>query len=162
MSHKDWSEKQASENIFMQYWDTICVIAILLIIVILRFPFLEIPLERDEGAYAYMAQLLLKGIAPYTEAYSLYFPGIFIIYALTFLIFSQTIFAIHFGLLVANLLTIILIFLIGKKLFDSLTGIVSGATLGLLGLNPHAQGLFSHPEPFTMLFICSGAYLFIA
>ena len=108
-----------------------------------------------------MAQLLLEGVPPYTQAYSLYFPGLFIIYALTFLILGQTIFAIHFCLLIANLITIVIIFLIGKKIFDSLTGIVSGATFGLLGLNPHAQGLFSHGEPFTMLFICSGIYILL-
>ena len=155
MNPKHSLENQSGENIFFRYWDLFSLFAILLIITKLRFPFLEIPLERDEGAYAYMAQLLLKNIPPYTEAYSLYFPGIFIIYALTFLILGQTIFAIHFCLLIANLITIVIIFLIGKKLFDSLTGIISGATFGLLGLNPHAQGLFSHGEPFTMLFICS-------
>ena len=161
MNPKHSLENQSGENIFFRYWDLFSLFAILLIITKLRFPFLEIPLERDEGAYAYMAQLFLKNIPPYTEAYSLYFPGIFIIYALTFLIFGQTIFAIHFCLLIANLITIVIIFLIGKKLFDSLTGVISGATFGLLGLNPHAQGLFSHGESFTMLFICSGIYILL-
>jgi hypothetical protein len=154
-------DKQPGEEIFLRCWDTLSLFVILLIITKLRFPFLEIPLERDEGAYAYMAQLLLEGVPPYTQAYSLYFPGVFIIYALTFLILGQTIFAIHFCLLVATLITIVIIFLIGKKLFDPLTGIISGATFGLLGLNPYAQGLFSHGEPFTMLFICSGVYLLL-
>ncbi len=154
-------DNQPGDKIFLRYWDTLSLFVILLIITKLRFPFLEIPLERDEGAYAYMAQLLLEGVPPYTQAYSLYFPGVFIIYALTFLILGQTIFAIHFCLLVATLITIVIIFLIGKKLFDPLTGIISGATFGLLGLNPYAQGLFSHGEPFTMLFICSGVYLLL-
>jgi len=154
-------DNQPGDKIFSRYWDTLSLFVILLIITKLRFPFLEIPLERDEGAYAYMAQLLLEGVPPYTQAYSLYFPGVFIIYALTFLILGQTIFAIHFCLLVATLITIVIIFLIGKKLFDPLTGIISGATFGLLGLNPYAQGLFSHGEPFTMLFICSGVYLLL-
>ena len=117
MNHKNSFESRPLENNLQRYWDTISVIAILLIITILRFPFLEVPLERDEGSYAYIAQLLLQGISPYTEAYSLYFPGIFIIYALTFIIFGQTIFAIHFGLLIANLLTVVIVFLIGKNEF---------------------------------------------
>ena len=161
MSSINSLDNQPGDKIFLRYWDTLSLFVILLIITKLRFPFLEIPLERDEGAYAYMAQLLLEGVPPYTQAYSLYFPGVFIIYALTFLILGQTIFAIHFCLLVATLITIVIIFLIGKKLFDPLTGIISGATFGLLGLNPYAQGLFSHGEPFTMLFICSGVYLLL-
>ena len=161
MSSINSLDNQPGDKIFLRYWDILSLFVILLIITKLRFPFLEIPLERDEGAYAYMAQLLLEGVPPYTQAYSLYFPGVFLIYALTFLILGQTIFAIHFCLLVATLITIVIIFLIGKKLFDPLTGIISGATFGLLGLNPYAQGLFSHGEPFTMLFICSGVYLLL-
>ena len=161
MSHSNRLENHSNINTLLRYWDIICIVSILLVIAKLRFPFLEVPLERDEGAFAYMAQLLLKGVPPYTEAYSLYFPGIFIIYALTFFIFGQTIFSIHFCLLAVNLITIFVIFLIGKKLFDSITGIISGASLGLLGLNPHVQGLFSHGEAFTMLFICSGLYILL-
>ena len=120
MNHKNFLENQPGEGIFLRYWDLISLFVILLIITKLRFPFLEIPLERDEGGYAYMAQLLLEGVPPYTQAYSLYFPGLFIIYALTFLILGQTIFAIHFCLLIANLVTIIIIFLIGQKFLREL------------------------------------------
>ena len=151
----------SSEKSFQLHKDISPLFFILLIITTLRFPFLEIPLERDEGSYAYIAQLILDGIPPYTEVYSLYFPGIFIIYTLSFLLFGQTIFAIHFSLLIANLTTIIIIFLIGKKLYDSSTGIISAAAFGLLGLNPYAQGFFSHSEPFTMLFVCSGVYILL-
>ena len=151
----------SSEKSFQLHRDTILLFFILFIITILRVPFLEIPLERDEGLYAYTAQLILDGIPPYTEVYSLYFPGIFIIYTLTFLIFGQTIFAIHLSLLIANLITIVIIFFIGKKLYDSSTGIISAAAFGLLGLNPYAQGFFSHSEPFTMLFVCSGVYILL-
>ena len=155
------TKNQSQENIFKFYRDIVPLSFILLVITLLRFPFLEIPLERDEGSYAYIAQLILDGIPPYTEVYSLYFPGIFIIYALTFIIFGQTIFAIHLSLLIANLINTIIIFLIGKKLYNSQTGIISSASFGLLGLNPYAQGLFSHGEPFTMLFVCSGIYILL-
>ncbi len=53
------------------------VLAILLVSAWIRFRFLAIPLERDEGDYAYLAQLLLQGIPPYTEAYDMRMPGIF-------------------------------------------------------------------------------------
>ena len=39
------------------------------------------PLERDEGEYAYLGQLILKGIMPFKIAYSLKFPGGFFMYA---------------------------------------------------------------------------------
>ena len=50
-------------------------------VVYIRFRLLGLPLERDEGEYAYMAQQLLQGVLPYTESTSLKFPGIFFVYA---------------------------------------------------------------------------------
>ena len=129
MNYKNFFGNQAGEGIFSRYWDLTSLFVILLIITKLRFPFLEIPLERDEGAYAYMAQLLLEGVPPYTQAYSLYFPGLFIIYALTFLILGQTIFAIHFCLLIANLITIVIIFLIVTYMIDSFFEFLFGANI---------------------------------
>ncbi|MGC1454185.1 MAG: hypothetical protein WA946_03240, partial [Nitrospirota bacterium] len=38
---------------------------ILLFVVIVRARLLDVPLERDEGEYAYMGQLLIQGIPPY-------------------------------------------------------------------------------------------------
>ena len=61
-------ENQSGKGIFIKYWDSIALFTILLIIAILRFSFLEVPLERDEGAYAYIAKLLLDEIPPYTQA----------------------------------------------------------------------------------------------
>ncbi len=51
------------------------------VVVWVRLRLLGLPLERDEGEYAYMAQQLLQGVLPYTEAHSMKFPGIFFVYA---------------------------------------------------------------------------------
>ena len=49
MNHENFLENQPGEGIFLRYWDLISFFVILLIITKLRFPFLEIPLERDKG-----------------------------------------------------------------------------------------------------------------
>ena len=61
------------------------------------------PLERDEGEYAYAGQLMLQGIPPYQLAYNMKFPGVYAAYALIMLSFGQTSVGIHFGLLVVNM-----------------------------------------------------------
>ena len=43
---------------------------------LVRWRVLTVPLERDEGEYAYIAQLLLQGIAPYSAAYTMKLPGV--------------------------------------------------------------------------------------
>ena len=42
--------------------------------VAIRIQLLGIPLERDEGEYAYAGQPMLQGIAPYKLAYNMKFP----------------------------------------------------------------------------------------
>ena len=54
-------------------WIVLAVIVLGLVIVI-RIRLLGIPLERDEGEYAYAGQLLLQGIPPYKLAYNMKFP----------------------------------------------------------------------------------------
>src|SRR5436853_1488217 len=40
-----------------------------------RLRLIDLPLERDEGEYAYTGQLMLQGIVPYELAYRMKFPG---------------------------------------------------------------------------------------
>jgi len=55
-------------------WIFLAVIIPVLVIAI-RVRLLGIPLERDEGEYAYAGQLMLQGIPPYKLAYNMKFPG---------------------------------------------------------------------------------------
>ena len=41
----------------------------------------DFPLERDEGGYGYIGQLLLDGSPPYQAAYDEKLPGLFLAYA---------------------------------------------------------------------------------
>src|SRR5438128_1174779 len=88
------------------------------LIVAIRIRLLGIPLERDEGEYSYAGQLMLQGIPPYKLAYNMKFPGTYAAYALIMSIFGQTIAGIHLGLLLVNVATITLIFLLGRKLMN--------------------------------------------
>ena len=81
-------------------WAAICFSLVLAVVVGVRIRLLNLPLERDEGEYAYIAQLLLKGIAPYAQAYTMKLPGAPLMYALIMAVFGQTAWGIHLGLLV--------------------------------------------------------------
>ncbi len=99
-----------------------------------RFRLLEVPLERDEGEYAYAGQLLLEGIPPYQEAFNMKFPGVYGAYAAIMAVFGQTIAGIHFGLLLLNAGTIVLMFLLGRRVFSPAAGAASAAAYALLSL----------------------------
>ena len=71
-------------------WWALAIIAFALVIAIRIGP-LGIPLERDEGEYAYAGQLILQGIPPYKLAYNVKFPGNYAAYGAIMSILGQTI-----------------------------------------------------------------------
>ena len=81
------------------------------LVVFVRLRLLQIPLERDEGEYAYAGQLMLEGVPPYQMAWNMKLPGTYAAYALMMALFGQTIGGIHFGFLLANLGALALLYL---------------------------------------------------
>jgi 4-amino-4-deoxy-L-arabinose transferase-like glycosyltransferase len=137
---------------------------LLLVIVffsLIRWHFRYVPLERDEGEYAYAGQLMLHGIPPYTLMYSMKLPGTFAAYAAILLVFGQTARGIHLGLLVVNAATTFLIFLLGKRLFGALTGLVAGSSYALLSTSPSVIGLAGHATHFVVLAAVTGVLLLL-
>ena len=149
-----------SGNLVQFAWWALATIVFTLVVAI-RIRLLGIPLERDEGEYAYAGQLILQGIPPYKLAYNMKFPGTYAAYALVMSIFGQTIVGIHIGLLLINAASMILIFFIGSRLFGSPTGVVAAATYGILSLSPSVLGLAAHASQFAMLLVLAGTCLLV-
>src|SRR5438477_2808308 len=143
----------------LTWW--VLAVAVLGLVVTIRIRLLGIPLERDEGEYAYAGQLLLQGIPPYKLAYSMKFPGTYVAYAITMFFFGQTITAIHLGLLLVNSATCAIIFFIGKRLVNSTVGIAAAASYALLSLSPSVLGLAGHATHFVVLPVLGGAFLLL-
>ncbi len=129
---------------------------IVLICVYTRVRLLDMPLERDEGGFAYLAQFLLKGIPPYTAAYSMQLPGLYGAYALCMILFGQTAHGIHLGLLLVNLVSIALVFLLGRRFYDLRTGAVSAGIFALLAVSRTVYGASAHATHFLVLFALAG------
>ncbi len=66
------------------------VLLVVLLAAFIRYRLLDMPLERDEGEYAYAGQLILQGIPPYELAYNMKLPGTYYAYALGMAVFGQT------------------------------------------------------------------------
>ena len=132
-------------------WPVLCLIVIVLLFAVIRVRLLSFPLERDEGEYAYAAQLILRGIVPYELCYTMKLPGTAAVYALALAAFGQTPAGVHLGLLLVNSATIVLIYLLGKSLLDELTGVVAAASFGLLSTGPSVLGFAGHATQFVVL-----------
>src|SRR5271156_4656277 len=134
---------------FGTLFSTKALIWLLLLLVLIfnfsiRWRLRDMPLERDEGEYAYAGQLLLQGIPPYELAYNMKLPGTYFAYAAGMAVFGQTVAGIHATLIVVNAFTIIFVFLLGRKLFGATAGLVSCAAFGVFSLSPLVFGLAAH------------------
>jgi hypothetical protein len=146
---------------FSKYWPWMGVVIIIVFVATIRIGLLEIPLERDEGEFAYMGQLMLQGIPPYLLAYNMKLPGIYVAYALLMAIFGQTIAGIHLGLMVVNAIAIMLLFLLTRRLFDDLAGVVAAASYALLSLSPSVYGTSAHATQFIVPLALGGTILLL-
>ncbi|MHC4337754.1 MAG: glycosyltransferase family 39 protein, partial [Planctomycetota bacterium] len=142
-------------------WVWIALLAVILFTGAIRLRLLAVPLERDEGEYAYAGQLILQGVPPYAQVYNMKMPGIYAAYALILAVFGQTHTGVHLGLLVINTATILLLFFLAKKLFDPLVGVVAAAAFALLSLGRPVQGIFANAEHFVILFALAGILLLL-
>jgi hypothetical protein len=147
------------ENRARRTRDLWCYAALLLVImfaVAVRIRLRNMPLERDEGEYAYMGQLMLQGIPPYKLAFNMKLPGTYAVYALVMGIFGQTVAGIRLGMMLINAASILLVFLLGRKLFGTLAGTVAAATYALLSNRTSMMALDGHATHFVALLAVAG------
>jgi 4-amino-4-deoxy-L-arabinose transferase-like glycosyltransferase len=136
-------------------------ILFLLMIVLVRYRLQNIPLERDEGEYAYFGQLLLQGIPPYLLAYNLKLPGMYAAYALIMAVLGQSIEGIHLGFLIVNLFSAILLFFMTKRLFGFVAAIVSAISYSILSISPSVLGAHAHATHFVVAMALPGLLLLL-
>jgi len=131
----------------------LCIIALFAVI---RYRLRDMPLERDEGEYAYSGQLILQGVPPYKLAYNMKLPGTYAAYALIMAVLGQTPSAIHLGLLLLSSATIGLVYVLSAQLFGSVAGLVAAATYGLLSTSASVLGLQAHATHFVVFAAIAG------
>src|ERR1039458_8291855 len=133
----------------------------ILFVIVVRVRLREMPLERDEGEYAYVGQLMLHGVPPYREAYAMKLPGTYAAYALIMAVFGQSASGIHLGLALVNAASIILMFLLGRRLLGEASGVTAAVAFALLSLSPSVMGLAAHATHFVVLAALGGILLLL-
>ncbi len=137
------------------------MVAALALVVVVRVRLLNLPLERDEGEYAYAGQLMLQGIPPYQLAYNMKFPGTYAAYAVIMAVFGQTPAGIHLGVLVATVLTAGMLYWLGRRLLDETAGLVAASAYAVMAASPGILGLEGHATHFAALFATAGLCLLV-
>jgi 4-amino-4-deoxy-L-arabinose transferase-like glycosyltransferase len=138
------------------------LVASLCLCIFVRVRLLSLPLERDEGEYAYGAQLLLehRGLL-YRDIHSLKWPGMFGMYALGFFMGGASAVEIHAQLLVLNLLSAGGMFLLACELVHRREALFAVTIFLVLSVLPCIQGFIANAEHFVNFFAIFGWWLLL-
>jgi len=137
------------------------LLVIIVFFALIRYRLRNIPLERDEGEFAYGGQLLLRGLPLYKHLYTLKMPGTYAAYAVILTLLGQTQAGIHIGLAFVNAATILLVFFFCARLSGRLAGLVAAASYALLSTSPSVAGFAGHATHFVALFAMGGFRLLL-
>ena len=159
-----FKRSKSSSGSFFSAGTTRAIVFLLLILAVvtaIRIRLLDMPLERDEGEYAYAGQLLLQDVSPYKAAYNvtLKLPGTCAAYALIMAVFGQTATALHAGVILVNLASAMLVFVLARRIYGDAAGVVATGTYALLSIVPETVGLAAHATHFVMLPVLAGVVL---
>ncbi len=126
---------------------------------LIRARLLDVPLERDEGEYAYGAQLLLAGERFYHGFYTMKLPGIHLAYAALISIFGPAARGIHSGLALIDALSGAALFILARRFWGGLCAVAALAAFLLMALGISVQGYQANAEHFVLLPALAGLVL---
>lgn len=139
----------------------IIAVATISFAVLVRIHLLDMPLERDEGEFAYMGRLMMQGIPPYKAAYNMKLPGIYAIYAGIMAVFGRNPVGIHIGLLLANVSATALIYALARRLWNKPVPLIAAASYTLLTLGIQVCGTSAHATQFQMPMVLGALILIL-
>jgi hypothetical protein len=122
----------------------------------------SIPLERDEGEYAYIAQRWLRGDVPYRDAFDQKPPGAFAVYAACFVLFGESIESIHWGVQLYTLLTLVGIGWIARRVGGPGAGWVAAVLAAFMTADASVLGNAANTETIMILPLTAGLAVCLA
>ena len=87
------------------------------------------------------------------------FPGIYYAYSAILALFGQTVTGVHMGLLVVNLLSTVILYLLARPLLGSAGAALAGAAFIIMSADTSVLGLFAHATHFVVMFALAGIWL---
>ncbi len=118
---------------------------------VVRVPYVSIPLERDEGEYAYIAQRMLAGEPPYRDAFDQKPPAVFAVYAGAFAALGETVEAIHLTLYLWTLAAGAALFALMRRLTDPLAAAFGVLVFAVVSADARIAATAANTEMFMLL-----------
>lgn len=128
--------------------------------VLIRVNLIDIPLNRDEGGFAYLGKLIASGGKLYVDGCDLKPPGIFFVYSLLSLMAPLTAEGLHWALAIYNFGTLVLLACIASLMGGRFFAFWTALIYAVISASPAVYGFSGSAEmymllPITAAFLCA-------
>jgi 4-amino-4-deoxy-L-arabinose transferase-like glycosyltransferase len=130
-----------------------------LLVIAIRAPLMDLPLERDEGGYAYIAWRMTLGEMPYLDWFDQKPPGIFAAYRVANSLADDAVVAVRALAAVFSAVSSIALFCLVRALLGACVGLTSALLLAFLSADPMIHGSIANTELFMLPGIIVAALL---
>jgi 4-amino-4-deoxy-L-arabinose transferase-like glycosyltransferase len=140
------------------------IISLIVLSVLIYIPLLFVSMTEaiyDEGTFLFIANKALSGAVPYKSYFDHKPPGIYFIYSSIIAVSGTSIAAIRFTVFLFNLGTAVLVYFLGRNIWDERVGRVGAMLFIICAFTPGALGFVGQTEPFLLFFILAGLLLII-
>src|SRR2546423_9148336 len=127
------------------------LLAVVLATTLVRLPLLNIPFERDEGEYAYIAWRMDYGEVPYKDWVDQKPPAIFWLYRLAFALPLAPIAGVHLTALLWSAASACALFYLARRFMEPLPAGLSAVLFSVLLADPMIDGVSANTELFMLL-----------
>ena len=141
--------------------DIWALIGLLVLSFVIRWPFRQVPLERDEGAYAYIAWQMEQGHTPYKDMAEFTPPVVFFIYEICFATLGHSVMALRLFTTFYVLVVLILFYYLSRKLLGFPWSIPASFFFVYLTIDPNMLSFTSNKEIFCLLPLVLGYLLLL-
>jgi len=124
---------------------------IILVVLAIRIPLLNIPLDRDEGGYAYIAWRMDFGELPYRDWIDQKPPGVFWIYHLALALPLDATQAIHCMAMLFSIASACALFFLAARFTSPFWAMAAAVLFALLSADPLIEGTSANTELFMLL-----------
>ncbi|PLS82329.1 MAG: hypothetical protein CYG59_04360 [Chloroflexi bacterium] len=131
--------------------DGVLLGVILVTVLLLRLPGWALPLERDEGAYAYVASTWLHGGLPYRDAFDHKPPFIYLLYMPALLTNLSPVLSIRLWSTALCLVNASLVYIVGRHVWNARTALLGALIFGIAGSAFELQGLVLNTDQALVL-----------
>jgi hypothetical protein len=139
----------------------LAILIILLLTAAFRVPLLSIPLDRDEGEYAYIAWRLEHHELPYRDWVDQKPPAVFWVYRAALSLPIEPVRAIHLMALVFSAGSACALFFLARRFANGVWGLLAGSLFAILSADPHVQGTSANTEVFMLLPLILSQWAFL-